>query len=209
MFIPEHFRVEDEKAIFEIIDAYPFSTLVSRSADTIVANHIPLIRNNAKAELVLFGHMANANPHMQQIKNGEEQLCIFQGPHNYISPRAYCNPGVPTWNFVSIHCYGVPRLITSDKQAAKLLDKMVSYFEATNWDATHLTEEHYAKSLSAIQHFEIKIDRLEAEFKLSQNKESDDQWGVLEYLNTPKENSTPTLLELVKTHCRIAGFIGK
>ena len=203
MFIPEHFRVEDEESIFEIIDTYPFSTLIGQSAGSLVADHIPLIRDKANAELVLFGHMAKANPHLEQIKSGIEQLCIFQGPHDYISPKAYCNPGVPTWNFVSIHCYGSPRLITSDNLSTQLLDKMVLYFEGAEWDATHLPEEHYAKTLSGIQHFEITVSHLEAKFKLSQNKKTEDQMGVLSYLTNSKKSSAPTLADLVKTHCRI------
>lgn len=39
-------------------------------------------------------------------------LALFQGPHAYITPSGYEESlSVPTWNYATVHAYGIPRIM--------------------------------------------------------------------------------------------------
>jgi transcriptional regulator len=48
-----------------------------------------------------------ANGQWKAIRAEREVLCIFHGPHAYISPQWYVQQHtVPTWNYAAVHVYG-------------------------------------------------------------------------------------------------------
>jgi transcriptional regulator len=128
-----------------------------------------------------------ANPHWQSFASGEEVLCIFQGPHAYVSPRWYeAKNAVPTWNYAAVHIYGTP-LIVSDPEAAYADQKLLSdYYEAgadSPWSLDGRDADYIAGMLRAIVNFRIPIARMEGKFKLSQNRPAADQERVIDALS--------------------------
>src|SRR5689334_21322792 len=95
----------------EFIRRHSFATLVTISSSGPVASHLPLLLDaEAGPHGSLLGHMARANPQWRTAEG--EALAIFLGPHAYVSPAWYGEPGtVPTWNYVAVHAYGTFRLV--------------------------------------------------------------------------------------------------
>lgn len=183
MYIPDAFRLEDQEAIQNILERYAFAALVTSSDGVPGASHLPLIYEpGAGARGRLVGHLARANGQGRQLAAaehaGREVLAIFQGPHAYVSPRDYGSgpPTVPTWNYIAVHVYGVPRLFTNRAEARALVTALTARHEAGRpnpWSPDSLDPDWVEKMLHGIQGFEIAITRIDAKAKLSQNRQAD------------------------------------
>ena len=181
MYVPSHFATRDDALVDELIDAYPFATLVSQLDGEPFATHLPLLRERQGERTVLLGHVARANPHWRSL-SGASAMAIFHGPHAYVSPRCYVSPNlVPTWNYAAIHCYGRVRLVDDAKQARAILARLVERHEGARPDrwTMALDPEFEAKLVSAIVAFELDVERIEAKLKLSQNRAPADRAALL------------------------------
>src|SRR5438105_15403048 len=161
-----------------------FATLVSQHDGAPVATHLPLLlRDDPPPWGTLVGHMARANPQWQGFAGGEEVLAIFQGPHAYVSPSWYeTAPAVPTWNYVAVHAYGVPRLIESGPDRRAIVEEMVRAYEAdfaAPWRLEDQPAEFVERMLRGVVGFEIRLTRVEGKAKLSQNRSEADRRGVV------------------------------
>jgi transcriptional regulator len=198
MYIPTANRVEDPVRIAEVISENSFATLITVHDGTPFATHLPLLFHPDQGEAgTLVGHVARANPQWQHFDGTREVLVIFQGPHAYISPTWYqTQPTVPTWNYVAVHVYGVPRVIDEDAAVAALLQKLVAHYEAglpEPWSGD-LPAEYAEKMRRGVVAFEIAITRVEGKFKLGQNKPAADMFGVCQAL---RDSPDPTVRRLV------------
>ena len=190
MYIPALNRVENPKSINAFLHAQSFATLITTSENGIVASHLPVLFD--EKENVLRSHMARANQQWKGFSNGEDVLCIFHGPHAYISPSWYEQQHtVPTWNYAVVHVYGKPSLVSENELKQIVLDT-TRKFESTMpqpWKMP-LSEEEIAGMLKAIVGFRIAINRVEAKFKLGQNRSPEDQAKMLRNLQAaPDEES--------------------
>jgi putative FMN-binding protein len=110
MYIPPLNRVEDREAINAFIHAHAFATLITHADGKAIASHLPVLFDEDAN--VLRSHMAHANEQWKYLETGDEVLCIFHGPHAYISPSWYDQQHtVPTWNYAVVHVYGKPSLV--------------------------------------------------------------------------------------------------
>lgn len=78
MYIPKHFLVEGQKAIYEFIESNCFSILFSTHEGMPFATHLPLLLNQEKG--FLYGHFATSNSHWVDMDQ-QEVMVVFQGPH--------------------------------------------------------------------------------------------------------------------------------
>jgi transcriptional regulator len=183
MYVPGSFKVDDEAQIEAFLRRYDFATLVSAPATGMVASHVPLLVRRAPEGLVLVGHVARANPHWRLMDGQGESMAIFQGPHGYVSPTWYASgPAVPTWNYTAVHAYGKPRVAADPTFARELLREMVAGYEEA-WRIEDLPPPFTASLMAAIVAFEMPVDRLEAKFKLGQNRSAEDRAGTIAGLN--------------------------
>ena len=182
MYIPPLNRVEDRESINAFIHAHGFATLISHRAGKTVASHLPVLFDDAAN--VLRSHMARANEQWKHFSVGDEVLCIFHGPHAYISPSWYEEQHtVPTWNYAVVHVYGKPTIVDEADLKQIVLDTTAK-FESTMlapWKIP-LSEKEIAAMLKAIVGFKIEITRVEAKFKLGQNRSPEDQEKMLRHL---------------------------
>ena len=111
MYIPASFAEPDVTRLHDFMRRYSFAVLTSLQADGLVASHLPLLLDpGAGPQGHLFGHMARANSHWRDVRG--EVLAVFSGPHAYVSPSWYEEPGtVPTWNYVAVHARGTFHLV--------------------------------------------------------------------------------------------------
>ena len=177
MYIPEHFRVHDHADTIVFMRANPFAILISGTDDGPFATHAPVAIREAGQDLVIRGHVAKANPHWRHLEQQPQCLTIFHGPHAYVSPNNYTTREVvPTWNYGAVHVYGNARVFSAPDQLLAVLHELIAMFEpayAEQWAG--LTEAYRARMLSHIVGFEIAVTKIEAKFKLSQNRTREEQ----------------------------------
>ena len=189
MYIPEKFNESDPGRLDELIASYPFGTLVTFSDGRPFASHIPFIMH----ENGILCHLAKANPQCKHLVKEKEVLCIFQGPHSYVSPSWYESPGVPTWNYAVVHVYGVPSIIDNTSALAILVERFTRHFEAGNsnpWKPDY--DEHL---LSAIVGISIHVTEIQGQFKLSQNRR---QVGREKVMKRLESTGDPLSIEVTK-----------
>jgi transcriptional regulator len=187
MYVPEAFRVIDREIVERFIATYGFAVVVSQSGEGSFATHAPLLLDRDGDRDVLLGHVARANPHWRSFDGASEALVIFQGPHSYVSPSWYAtSPAVPTWNYAVVHAYGRPKVIEDSARVRGILERLVIRHEAAMhsepWSASVLPPEYVERMTNAIVGFEMQVDRVEAKFKLGQNRSREDIQGVIEGL---------------------------
>jgi transcriptional regulator len=200
VYIPEINRQEDRATILAFMRANPFAILVTTAEGVPFATHLPFLIDQVGDQIVVRGHMARANGHWKSMKESEESLVIFHGPHAYISPSLYeSRESVPTWNYAAVHVYGEPKLF-SDEEALKVtLHRMITTFESSymaQW--SELSDQYRSRMMKHIVGFEIRVKRLEAKFKLSQNRTKGEQARVIQCLNQSKDSNVSGVAELMQ-----------
>jgi transcriptional regulator len=200
VYIPEFNRQEDRPAILAFMRANPFAILVTNVDGIPFATHLPLLIDEAGDQIVVRGHMARANAHWKSMNAGEESLVIFHGPHAYISPSLYeLRESVPTWNYAAVHVYGEPTLFSDEAGLRETLHQMINTFESSymaQW--SELSDKFRSGMMKHIVGFEIKVKRLEAKFKLSQNRTKGEQARVIQSLNQSDDSNVAGVAELMQ-----------
>ena len=186
MYTPSHYKIDDAQAIRSFIKQYNFGTMLSYT-DSFKVTHLPFVLEE-RGPLALSSHMARANPHWRCLADNPQALVIFQGPHAYISPSLYEERvSVPTWNYAVIHAYGKVRLLDD---VETVLEKMIRAFDAdylAQWAS--LPGEYRTRMKAGIVGFEMEVLRVEAKFKMHQNKSSRDRLRIIEEFNGSGDTS--------------------
>ncbi len=190
MYLPPHFREDRVPVLHEAIRRCGLATLVTRGADGLEASHVPLRLSPEPAPLgTLVGHLARPNPQARGAPDAEA-LAIFLGPEAYVSPSWYetkrrTGKVVPTWNYVTVHARGRLRLFDDPDRLLALVGELTADHEAgrpSPWAVGDAPPEYVRGLLAGIVGFELRIERLEGKWKLSQNRPAEDRAGVVEGL---------------------------
>lgn len=187
MYIPKHFELTDTTTMHDLMRQFSFATIVNVLEGLPFATHMPVV---VRPELGEFGtlrtHIARANPQWNSFSSKSEILVIFQGDHTYISPKWYeTHPSVPTWNYVTVHAYGRPKIVEEPELVRELLDELIGSYEGSEgWNSSSLSERYMDGMMRGIVAFEVEITRLEGKMKLSQNRSEADRQGVVAALAT-------------------------
>lgn len=186
MYIPNAYRYDNQDECIAFMRAHSFATLVSVLDGAPVASHVPLVVHADGEQLTLSGHLARANLHWKAFERGET-LAIFSGLHAFVSPSLYDKrESVPTWNYIAVHAYGTPRMVTlaDERETVEhLLDAMIATYDSpykAQWD--ELSDKFRDGMMNSIVAFEMPVTRLEGKAKLSQNRSHADQQRVAEAL---------------------------
>ncbi|WP_079508831.1 FMN-binding negative transcriptional regulator [Mesobacillus jeotgali] len=198
MYIPKHFKLEEEEKIYEFIEKYSFATLYSTHKGEPYATHLPLILR--KDENALYGHFARPNGQWKDIEN-QSVLVVFQGPHCYISPSWYeIKDAVPTWNYVAIHLYGRVEIIEDEKVILDSLNDMVNKYEkpGSTYNLKNVDSRYVEGMSKGIVAFKITITKIEAKAKLSQNHPVERQELIIQSLERDVDQDNLELAALMK-----------
>jgi transcriptional regulator len=193
MYIPSHFREERLDVIHALIRRHSLATLVTMGPDGLTANHIPMLLDPAPAPYgTLRGHVARANPVWRETDMGLAALAIFSGPEAYISPSWYeakreTGRVVPTWNYAAVHAYGRPEFFHDPERLRELVRTLTDVNEAQfehPWSITDAPADYVDSLLNSIVGIEIRIERVEGKWKMSQNRSDADRRTVVAALET-------------------------
>ena len=119
--------------------------------------------------------MARIKSQWQQIDNQKVLVCL-NGPHDYISPSWYDTPGVPTWDYQTVHIYGEARCTDDPETLKKLVDQLSTIHESgfeKPWEI-----DYKESMLRGIIGIEIDIQDIQCKFKLSQNRSLEEQQKI-------------------------------
>jgi transcriptional regulator len=184
MYIPKLYREEDQEQILEFLKQNNFPALVTYDGEKPIATHLPVeVIEGEDGALTVFGHMSRANPQWKSF-GGQEVLLIFQGAHTYISPRWYDHVNVPTWNYMMVHLSGKVRLVEGD-ELYSLLSRLVKNHEAQTASAytlEGLPQDFVQKEMSGVAGFAVDVTRVDAGYKLSQNRNDEDHKNIVREL---------------------------
>ena len=180
--------------------ANPFAILISSTEDGPFATHVPLVIREDGEQLILRGHVAKANPHWQFLERNPLCLTIFHGAHAYISPTKYAtHENVPTWNYGAVHVYGNARTYSAPDELLGMLHELIPMFEpayAGQW-AT-LSKSYRERMLSHIVGFEIAVTKIEAKYKLSQNRTKEEQENIIASLGASEDTVVSGVAQLMR-----------
>jgi transcriptional regulator len=207
MYLPASFREDDPEVLHDLIRQRPLGTLISHGADGLTATPLPFrLAAEEGPHGVLRAHLARANPHWRALAAAAECLVIFQGDDGYITPNWYpskaaTGKAVPTWNYVAVHAWGRPQVIDDIDWLRAQLDQLTHGHEqrrAAPWSIDDAPADYIAAQIKAVVGLEIRIDRIEGKWKMSQNKDAADRAGVRDGLAAADDpHRHPALSEII------------
>lgn len=180
--------------------ANPFAIMISSTEDGPFATHLPFSVRGDEDRLVLRGHVAKANPHWRYLEQNPACLTIFHGAHAYVSASNYTTrENVPTWNYGAVHAYGNARVFSAHEELQGVLQELIGTFEAAyaeQWAS--LSRDYRERMLSHIVGFEIAVTKIEAKFKLSQNRSREEQSNVMASLDKSEDSIVSDVSRLMR-----------
>lgn len=207
MYNPSHFQETRLDVLHGLIRQQPLSTLVTMTADGLVANHIPLyLRVDAAGQATLVGHVARANPIWKDCDAHIAALAIFQGPHKYITPRAYATKVehgkvVPTWNYVTVHARGPLQVQQDPAWIRAQLQDLVTQQEAPAaqpWAVDDAPREYTDTMIRALVGISIPIVDISGKWKVSQNQPAVNQASLLQALRAEGTADAEAMASLIQ-----------
>jgi transcriptional regulator len=182
MHIPKLYREEDRELILNFLKQNNFPALVTFDGEKPIASHLPVeIVPTVGDGLTIYSHMSKANPQWKTF-GGQEILLIFQGAHTYISPTWYNHVNVPTWNYMMVHVYGKVRMVEGD-EFYSLLSRLVGHHEAnSSYRLESLPQDFVKKEMNGTVGFAVDVTRIDAGYKLSQNRNDEDHANIIREL---------------------------
>lgn len=192
MYNPPAFREERTEVLRDAIRSHPLATLITSGSAGLIANVLPFSLRTTDQGDMLCAHLAKANDQIADLKSGAQALVIFQGPQAYISPSWYPTKKqhgkvVPTWNYVVVQAWGVPKICEDRDWLLHQLSELTSAHEAERpepWDVRDAPADYIEGQIKGIVGLEIPIDRIEGKWKVSQNQPMENQMGVAVGLQT-------------------------
>lgn len=160
----------DADEVKRLIRENPWGTIVTHTADGLIASHYPMLLEEHAEGISIVSHVGKPDDDKLEL-GAAEALIIIQGPHGYISPGWYDTFSVPTWNHVTAHLYGVPEIL-SDQENWNVLSTLVHHFEDRMPHPVLMEhdEESSRKLMAGTAGFRMRVTRFEARLKLSQNR---------------------------------------
>jgi transcriptional regulator len=185
MYTPPAFAEDDPATIRQIVRDARLATLVTATAEGLVATPLPLMLADEGERGVLYGHVAKANPQWKLPPVGEA-LAMFSGPDAYITPSWYASKRehgkvVPTWNYVAVHAYGPVEFFEDPDRLYDVVTRLTNLHEGERperWAVTDAPAEFIRSQLRGIVGLRLPIARIEGKRKLSQNRPAGDRQGV-------------------------------
>lgn len=199
MYNPISFRVDDQTAAVEFIRQHSFAIVTSTINDEPVATHCPLHFMRTENPAELFGHFARVNPHCAALDGETKILCIFAGPHTYISPTWYkSTPAVPTWNYATVHVSGTAEIINDTALFKQQLLALTQLHDANAPIDSLMPDKYMRGMMRGITGFRLTVSSIQMKLKLSQNKSEEDQLAVIKQLQKSTDADALAIADAMK-----------
>jgi transcriptional regulator len=195
MYIPTNNRVDDWNEIQRFVASIRSADLVTVDSSGIpIATLMPLVWKDLNPEAGKYGkvvmHMARGNEQWKSITPGTQGLAIVHGAQAYISPSNYSNKFtdhkvVPTWNYQSVHLTGTVEVSEDQELLREIVTELSNLHESTReepWDVADSDPHYFELLLKGIVAVILYVEKVEAKYKLSQNKSHEELERIVEDL---------------------------
>lgn len=174
MYIPHHYKNENLKEVKAFLQQNSFGILINQVDGRPWGSHIPLELEQIEGKAILVGHIARGNPQWKSFSDSSEVLCIFNGPHAYVSSSWYKEEEVPTWDYIAVHVYGKLTPL-SEEATMQSLHRLVEKYEAESEYPLSLNDlsPKTLRQVKGVVGFQIEITEIQAAYKLSQTRQED------------------------------------
>jgi transcriptional regulator len=196
MYIPPANRPPGADEVASLLDATRVGDLVTAGDDGLTVSMIPFLYDRSRGPNgSLLGHVARPNAQWRTA-DGREGLVLVHGPDGYISPAWYAAKRehgrvVPTWNYILVAVHGTVRVHDDADWTRDVVERLTRTHESGRsdpWSVSDAPEPYIAGQLRAIVGIELEIDRIEAKWKLSQNRSAADVAGAIEGLRSGSDD---------------------
>jgi transcriptional regulator len=187
MYNFSYFKEKDQQTILNFIHDYPFAFLTgSKLSGKQTATQVPVLFEERNGELYLQGHIMRNTDHHKSFVENPNVLIVFTGPSTYVSASWYTNPQIgSTWNYMSVHISGQMDFMSSE-ELIHFMRKFTLKFEKGNTQSLtiydNLPDSFLSKMMPAIVGFEIKAEKIDNVFKLSQNRDEKSYLNIISKL---------------------------
>jgi transcriptional regulator len=190
------YRIDDRVQIEKFVLAQRAADLITIDKDgNPMSTLMPLMWQGLDSENKKYGtlvmHMARGNDQWKYITNTSRGLAIVHGPQGYVSPSNYDNKDTdkkiaPTWDYQSVHLSGTVEISEDREVLRNIVTNLWNHHESTRSQPLYAdaSDPAYIDSLlSEIVAIYLHIDKVEAKFKLSQNKSLHERERIIEDLH--------------------------
>jgi transcriptional regulator len=199
MYVPAHFAPDDD-AVHDLLSRHDAADLVTAGPEGLEATMLPFVYDHERQ--ILQGHFARNNEHWRRV-DGREALVIVRGSDSYVTPSWYPSKAehgrvVPTWNYVVAHVHGTVTIHDDAAWVGDLVRRLTDLHERQRpspWSVDDAPAKFVAGQLRAIVGIELAITRIEAKFKLSQNRPAADVDGVVAGLRADGDERSADAVE--------------
>ena len=205
MYSPKYFIEKDLNKICDFIKENPLGIIITtNNKSELSISHIPFQIKLEHDTLILEAHIANENLQKNEIINDSNCTVIFQGPNTYISSGIYNHENVSTWNYQAVHVYGSFEILTN----IELLNHLE---ELTNFHEEKRKNPHFYKDLNQklvkslsdkITGFRVISKKIEAVFKLSQNRNKSDYQAIVNDLENNIDKQANIVASVMKKNMK-------
>jgi transcriptional regulator len=185
MYVAEHFSLPSDQARRLLLHVGAADLVTVHEAGP-VATYLPFVFDPDVGEHgALLTHVARNNSQAREATIGEA-LVIAHGADHYISPgwqpsQAETGTVVPTWNYLTVHAYG-SLIVHDDPDWTRDVVRRTTALHEQDYSVDRLSDDFVARMLRAIVGIEVRLTRIEAKAKMSQNKSPADVLGIIEGL---------------------------
>ncbi len=183
MYSPPFNTMDDEDEIRAMVASVASGWFVTVADGIPQATLLPIIWRGG----TVIAHIAKANPQWQSIHDEAPALLIVGGPEAYISPSWYAaktehGKVVPTWNYTAVHLSGTVRVRHDIEWIRAAVTDLTDLHERDRdapWQVSDAPAAYVDGQLRGIVGLEVAVTRVEGKAKLSQNRSTADQLGVI------------------------------
>jgi transcriptional regulator len=185
MYVAQHFSLPDDQ-VRHLLSHVGAADLVTVHAAGPVATYLPFVFDPDSGEHgALLTHVARNNGQAREAVIGEA-LVIAHGPDHYVAPQwlptqAETGQVVPTWNYLTVHAYGSLTVHDDPDWVRDVVSRTTALHERT-YSLDQVPADFVARQLRAIIGIEVRLTRIEAKAKMSQNKSPADVLGIIDGL---------------------------
>ena len=166
--------------------------MVANVDGNLIGNHLPFMALNGSVAVggKLISHTAKANPIWKIGEKKQKVLLVFSGYETYISPSSYptkkeTHKVVPTYNYLSVHINGTLSVIESEADKLQIVKTLTDQMESgrgSPWAVADAPKDYIQTMLANIMGIELLVEKIEAKWKISQNRPARDRQGVIDDL---------------------------
>ena len=203
MYHFSYFKEHDQQVILQLLADYPLAFVTGSFANGMqTATQIPMLYKVRAGTLYVQGHIMRNTDHHKAFIENPNALVVFTGPSAYVSASWYSNPHMgSTYNYMSVHLSGkiqfmLPEVFADWMRRFTLQFEQGNVASPTIYD--NLGVDYTNKMMAGIVGIEMRVEKLDTVFKLSQNRDEESYVNIIEQLKKRGGNSALIAEEMEK-----------